>query len=189
MNKMKTITRKEAKNLLKQRIVKTFTRYERRAILEELWLFCDKEERFDAEDLAFYPKEIRLEMLAQDAPTNPDDPKYDFIIAERISPNLHMGIRNEYLMKLLQEEGQKVDRVVGENEKLEICVCCNYRTISPGVEGRGESCPVCYWTNASEKANRMSLEQARNNFRAFGAIDRGLLLAIDPDGREKFDRS
>jgi hypothetical protein len=100
-----------------------------------------------------------------------------------------MGIKNEYLVKLLQEEGKQVDRVVGENEKLETCPCCSYRTITPGIEGRGESCPVCYWTNSSEKANRMSLEQARKNFRAFGAIDQRLLPAIDPEGKEKFERS
>lgn len=185
---MKTITRKEARQLLRRRIAKTFTRYERRAILEELWMYIDGEERFDAEDLAFYPKEIRDEMLMQDVPSDPDDPKYDFIITERVSPHLYLGVKNNYLLKLLREDGMKIDHVVGENEKLDACLCCNYRTITPGIEGRGETCPVCCWINTSEKANRLSLEDARKNFKAFGAIDRRLLPMVDPEAKEKFDR-
>lgn len=185
---MRTITRKEAKHLLRQRIVRTFSSYERRAILEELWMYIDREERFDAEDLEFYPPEIRSEMLSQDAPDDPNDPKYDFIIAERISPNLYLGIKNDYLGHLLRKEGIAVDRVVGENEKLESCICCNYRTITPGLEGRGETCPVCAWINTSEKANRLSLEEARKNFKTFGVVDRHRLHAIDPEARKKYER-
>lgn len=185
---MRTISRKEAKNLLRQRIVKTFSSYERRAILEELWLFMDSEERFDAEDRSFYPPEIRAEMLSQDAPEDPDDPKYDFIIAERISPNLYMGIRNEYLGHLLRREGIAVERVEGENEKLDACLCCRYRTLTPGIEGQGETCPVCAWVNGGEKANLLPLEEARKNFKSFGAIDRLLVAMTDPEGRQKYDR-
>ncbi len=185
---MKIITRREAKNLLRQKMVKDFSSFERRAILEELWLYCDSEERFDAEDLAYYPLEIRREMLAKNAPDDPDDPKYDFIIADRIAVDIYRGVRNQYLVKLLREEGLEIAEVRGEKEKMEHCRCCAYQSITPGPAGMGETCPVCLWVNFTEAANKMSLTEARKNFRAFGVIHQALQPLVSPDRKEKYAR-
>ncbi len=59
-----------------------------------------------------------------------------------------------------------------------LCPCCKYFTLSqPGADTR-ETCDVCYWeNNAAQTADRelvlppnaVSLNQARRNFRKFGA--------------------
>ena len=186
---MTNISRKEAKRMLRQRIVRTFTPFERKAILDELWFYFDHEDRFDAEDIAFYPPEIRKEMLSQSAPDNPDDPKYDFIIAERVSPHLYLGVKNEFLLRILREEELGITEITGENELLEACLCCRYCTISPGIEGKGESCQVCGWINGAKQTGDLSLDEAQSNFRKFGAIDRRIVALVDPDGKEKYERS
>jgi len=59
------------------------------------------------------------------------------------------------------------------------CVCCGYLTI-PVSEGEGSffTCPVCMWEDdelqsgdpdLSGGANKMSLNEARRNFRSIGA--------------------
>lgn len=61
----------------------------------------------------------------------------------------------------------------------ERCPCCHFNTFEKGARGNHEICPVCFWEDdpAQEAdndydggANVISLNQARLNFRSYGAI-------------------
>ncbi len=61
------------------------------------------------------------------------------------------------------------------------CPCCGYLTIGEEPPGTFEICPVCFWEddnvqfedpNYAGAANSVSLNQARENFRLFGAVSK-----------------
>ena len=61
------------------------------------------------------------------------------------------------------------------------CPCCGYLTIGEEPPGTFEICPVCFWEddnvqfedpNYEGGANEMSLDQARENFRIWGAVSK-----------------
>jgi hypothetical protein len=67
------------------------------------------------------------------------------------------------------------------------CPCCRYRTL--GERGGYEICAVCFWEDDGQDdadadmvrggPNRaLSLTQARENFRAFGACDRNVIKHV-----------
>jgi len=60
------------------------------------------------------------------------------------------------------------------------CPCCGYRTLDEEPPGTFEICPVCYWEDDLVQfrdpdyrggANEESLNEARRNFKAFGASE------------------
>lgn len=60
------------------------------------------------------------------------------------------------------------------------CPCCGYRTLSIEKRGSYEICPVCYWEDDKVQfadpefkggANRVSLTEARANFKAYGVSE------------------
>jgi len=64
------------------------------------------------------------------------------------------------------------------------CPCCEFVTLTSEPPGTYELCPVCFWEddgvqfndpNYAGGANRESLNQARANFREFGASARSAL--------------
>lgn len=59
------------------------------------------------------------------------------------------------------------------------CVCCGYHTLNEAPPGTFEICLVCYWEDDNVQyddpdyeggANGISLNNARENFKAIGAI-------------------
>ncbi len=67
------------------------------------------------------------------------------------------------------------------------CPCCGHKTLLE--DGFFEICPVCFWEHDPVQyddptyaggANTESLEEARRNFRAFGASSRELLAHVRP---------
>lgn len=70
------------------------------------------------------------------------------------------------------------------DEKRCACPCCGCLTLRDPSQGSFELCPVCYWEDDSVQfadpdyeggANLVSLRQARENWRAFGASERRFL--------------
>jgi len=59
------------------------------------------------------------------------------------------------------------------------CPCCGYLTFDEQPCGNYEICPVCFWEDDNVQnenssyaggANRISLEQAKENFAKYGAV-------------------
>ncbi|MBN1368538.1 MAG: hypothetical protein JW967_11495 [Dehalococcoidales bacterium] len=60
------------------------------------------------------------------------------------------------------------------------CPCCGYLTLEGQPPGSYEICPICFWEddpvqfnnpNYQSGANKVSLNQAKINFKLFGAVD------------------
>ena len=69
------------------------------------------------------------------------------------------------------------------------CPCCNYLTITEEDEVIVDICPVCYWQYdlVSQRypdrvisPNRVSLNEARNNYKSYGAVRRDVLQYVRP---------
>ena len=69
------------------------------------------------------------------------------------------------------------------------CPCCDNFTFSESLGGTFEICPVCYWEDDNVQlsdptfeggANPESLNQARANYRAFGAVRKTVLEYVRP---------
>lgn len=86
------------------------------------------------------------------------------------------GVRNGYLAAELRALGIAVEAVEGEEEKLEVCPCCHFRTLL--MRHTYEVCPVCFWeddetTREDEYSpgNAMTLRQARSTYAEIGVVD------------------
>jgi len=67
------------------------------------------------------------------------------------------------------------------------CFCCGYYTFEENVIMNHDICPVCFWENdgsgintpsSCTGPNRVSLNEARENFKSFGASDKIALEAV-----------
>jgi len=74
------------------------------------------------------------------------------------------------------------------------CPCCGYRTLISPPPGTYDICEVCFWEDdagqfedpESERgANHVSLREARENFRAFGASEERFLDNVRPPRAEE----
>lgn len=66
------------------------------------------------------------------------------------------------------------------NNRKYACPCCGYFTLNEEADNTFQLCPVCYWEDDGVQlkdptyeggANRVSLNQAKRNFRKFSAIE------------------
>ena len=69
------------------------------------------------------------------------------------------------------------------------CPCCGYLTLTRLAGGTDEVCEVCFWEDDGVQfrdpgyeggANKVSLTEARENFRRFGACEREVLPHVRP---------
>ena len=69
------------------------------------------------------------------------------------------------------------------------CPCCGYLTLIGPASGSYEICEVCFWEDDVVQfenpeyeggANKVSLREARENFRAFGASEERFLDNVRP---------
>lgn len=67
------------------------------------------------------------------------------------------------------------------------CPCCGYYTFDNEPNGNYDICPVCFWeddpiaiddTTFVGGANHVSLQQARLNFKKFGACEKDMLSYV-----------
>ncbi|PZO34365.1 MAG: hydrolase [Flavobacteriaceae bacterium] len=67
-----------------------------------------------------------------------------------------------------------------KNNRKHTCPCCGYFTLNYEADNTFQLCPVCYWEDDGIQfrdptyeggANRVSLIQAKENFKSFGAIE------------------
>lgn len=101
------------------------------------------------------PSRLQTEIREYDEPVDDVlDSKYIPLLEEALLYSYY-GVTNYYLTeKYSAITGSQIE-VKGENEYLEICPCCGYRTIKE--RGWYEICPVCYWEDdGSNDVNRYS---------------------------------
>jgi hypothetical protein len=67
------------------------------------------------------------------------------------------------------------------------CPCCGYYTFSHKLDGEFDKCPVCYWIDDPIQmedpdyhggANISSLNQARVNYKKYGAVEERLISCV-----------
>jgi hypothetical protein len=77
------------------------------------------------------------------------------------------------------------------------CPCCGFLTLQGAPPGTFEICPVCYWEDDEVQfrdptyqggANNVSLQQARINFRALGAVESRFQDRVRSATPEEFPR-
>lgn len=74
------------------------------------------------------------------------------------------------------------------------CPCCGYYTFDSKPIGDCYICPVCFWEddpfqqenpNLECMANGVSLNQAKENFKKFGAIEEGFIKYVRPPKKDE----
>lgn len=84
-------------------------------------------------------------------------------------------------------EGEDMSGVLKKKKSEYRCPCCGYYTYTSEPVGEYEICPVCFWEDdpfQSEDpdlegmANGVSLNQARKNYKKFGACQKDLLKYV-----------
>ena len=98
-----------------------------------------------------------------------------------------LGTTNEYLeLQLNNRENQF--NVIGTIEKKGLCPCCRLYSIGFEEDGSHDICSVCFWQNGGDGPNRITLDEAQNNFKLFGAMDKTFLQHIDSEGKIKYKK-
>lgn len=117
---------------------------------------------------------------------------HDSIILDTSLPSksfyLKRGYREVEYQNILTSNGDYLCYDVMSKIKRYPCPCCNYKTFTePISECLGDICGVCYWEidffikddNSPSSANHgLSLNQARENFKKFGACEKSLIDCV-----------
>lgn len=125
----------------------------------------------------------------------PGNPIYRPILLDKMKRPFR-GATNEYLADYLRREvGLEVEQVEGNLPGWLPCPVCGYRTFE--IVGDWDTCPVCGWNSDPVQeamhddptgANGISLNEARRNFQALGAISQAKLVELEPEAKQKFPR-
>ena len=74
------------------------------------------------------------------------------------------------------------------------CPCCGFYTLNEKADNTFQICPVCYWEDDGVQlhepdyeggANNVSLMQAKENFKSFGAIEKRYKEYVRPPLEEE----
>jgi hypothetical protein len=94
---------------------------------------------------------------------------------------------------------EEVTRTLAMSDEMYTCPCCGYKTLSDQPPGTYEICPICFWEDDQIQfndpdyeggANKVSLKQAQNNFKEFGACEREMLKHVrKPSEQDQKDRN
>ena len=130
------------------------------------------------------------------ADLKPGNPIYRPILLEKMKHPFR-GATNEYLVQYLRRKLElSVDSVEGNLPSWLPCPACDHKTFA--IIGDWDVCPVCGWTSDPVQeamhddptgANGISLNEARKNFQAIGAISQKKLAELDPEEKEKYPKS
>ncbi|WP_278378636.1 CPCC family cysteine-rich protein [Chryseobacterium arthrosphaerae] len=103
----------------------------------------------------------------------------------------YTGIKVSYIEEKIKMQYHLPINVNGVPEELFPCACCNYKTIKE--KGNYEICKVCFWEDDGNDdnskyshVNHMTLKEAKDNFKAKGAILDKFLKFVDGDGKLKY---
>lgn len=126
----------------------------------------------------------------------PGNPIYRPILVDKMKRPFR-GATNDYLAQYLREVvGITVDTVEGKLPGWLPCPVCGHHTFE--TLGAWDTCPVCGWNSDPVQetmpddptgANGLSLNEARRNYQALGAISKEKLAALDPAAKKKYPKS
>ncbi len=83
----------------------------------------------------------------------------------------------------------KKKQLIKQKQLKRKCPCCGYYTLDSKFAGEYDICPVCFWEddpfqakdpNLEDFANTFSLNQSRENYKKFGAVDERLIKYVRP---------
>lgn len=161
---MKKIKRIEAIKKICNNKLSTLSFSERESIILDWWWISE-------EDIEFYrlSEQLKCQILENDEPPEDcENHKYDELILIALFSE-YKGVKNTFIAESMVTMGLGTFYVEGEVEKLEVCPCCNYRTLAS--RGDYDICGLCNWedngVNDDEKysgPNHMTLGEARENF-------------------------
>ena len=98
-----------------------------------------------------------------------------------------MNEKFKFLPDSLKSDGEKPQETALKADAL--CPCCKNRTIPNGGDALGYICPVCFWeidlfiSSDDEKSDQnhgLTLNEARENYKKFGAVSEKLLQYVRP---------
>jgi hypothetical protein len=125
----------------------------------------------------------------------PGNPIYRPVLVDKLKRPFR-GATNEYLGQYLREvAGLDVATVEGKLPGWLPCPVCQHLTFE--TLGAWDTCPVCGWNSDPVQetmpadptgANGISLNEARSNYQAMGAISQENLAILDPEEKKKYPK-
>ncbi len=124
---------------------------------------------------------------------NSNDLKYNFVILENLIEK-HKNVSNEYIEERLKYFGIKNIKIKDNNLNIYKCPCCSYLTLNRKNEY--DICKVCFWEddgsenieNMYSGVNKLYINEAKENFKLFGACSKKFLEFLDPQRFEKYSK-
>jgi hypothetical protein len=135
---------------------------------------------------------VIIDMLDGDIPNfeDPNNAKYNQLVIEWIVEN-YKGVTTKFLESEISSILSTNISVSGEEEGLDCCPCCNYKTLEE--RGQYTICRVCFWEDDGSddeskysSVNRMYLKEAKENFLKDGFINQSAKKFVDSRGKDKF---
>lgn len=122
-------------------------------------------------EFSLLSKEMQnLLLLNDDPPSDAQNQMYDELIMVALSSE-YKGVTNTYLSEIMSQMGLGKYEIHGNIEKLEVCPCCDYRTLSS--RAHYDICGLCNWEDDGTIAqeiysgpNHMTLREGKEKFRA-----------------------
>lgn len=184
---MMKLDRKSAKEIIAKNSVDLLTAEKIADILYEYWWYDNEEDiKNDIEQgqIPSLSEEVIKLIVQTETPPKSISPEILPLVIHYQIFSLKY-VTNRYLEHKLFELNISCE-VDGEIEEAGLCPCCHYFSIDPGEDGLWDICPVCFWENGGDGPNHISIVEAANNFKQFGAIKRELLEFVDPEGPRKY---
>lgn len=161
---MKKIARTSAISLLCTNKLTSLDIESRESYILDWWGIDDDDEEF-----SLLSEDIQAELIFnEDPPSDVANSKYNQLIIIGLAFE-YRGVTNQYLSHDLSLMGMKDYEVFGSVEKLEICPCCEYRTLLS--KGSYDVCGLCGWEDNGvdnpdvySAPNHMTLAEAKRIF-------------------------
>ncbi|WP_249899684.1 CPCC family cysteine-rich protein [Paenibacillus sp. PK3_47] len=178
--------REEAIDILINDTLEKMSGENRTEICMDWWGFTEESSEFKN-----FPEILKEEILQFDEPQHEcTSHLYDPLIMAALK-NQYIGVRNEYLAKLIHLVLNSVHVVEGVEEELFPCPCCGYKSLQS--TGEYDICQVCFWEDdgirTQEKyssPNHMTLKQGQDHFAVLGMMDKQFSFVVDPEGVHKY---
>ena len=184
------MNRKDAINIICHQKLGKLSESQRYNLLLSWWGIDEEEPIFQ-----LLSSELQQEILLnEDGPIKtPTDKRYNLFLLE-ILKETFIGVKNQYISKIVSEILSQNINVIGLEETLFACPCCLYKTIK--TFGHYEVCPVCLWENDGNivaerysSANHMTLLEGRKNFESYGYSSSCCFSNIPKDIKERYYRA